>query len=182
MPYIIARWNVDQNLCQLRLQSFMNTSNAQLRLDLSRLSPRLSSSPFCKSRSLSIKGAIFLVVGPPGAGKTSLCQSTSSISLGSVRDEVKICADVTSSRGSVVQLLPVILLDEVDKIGQSNLRGDPSTAFLEILDLKQNWSFNNDYIYLSQVLFIYTTNFLDTISSPLFNRCEIVHLAGGFIQ
>ena len=104
------------------------------------------------------------------------------ISLGGVRDQAQICAYVTSSRGSVVQLLPVILLDEVDKTGQSNLHGDPSTALLEILDLKQNWSFNNDHIHLSQVLFIYTTNFLDTISSPLFNRCEIVHLAGDWFD
>jgi len=59
---------------------------------------------------------------------------------------------------------------------------DPSTALLEVLDLEQNRSFNNDYIHLSQVLFIYTANFLDTISSPLFNRCEIVHLAGDWFD
>jgi len=134
-----------------------------------------------------IEGPILFVVGLPGTGKTSLRQSIARlpfqhISLGGTQ----ICTDVASSRGFIVQVLqkascivPVILLDKVDKIGQSNLQGDPSTALLGVFDLEQNWSFNNDYInvptYLSQVLFIYTANSLDTISSPLINgHCEQV--------
>jgi len=78
----------------------------------------------------------------------------------------------------------IILLDEVDKTGQSDLHGGPSTALLEVLDLEQNWNFDYDYIsistYLSQDLFIYTASFLNTISSLLLNQCEIVHLAGFF--
>jgi len=72
------------------------------------------------------------------------------------------------------------LLDEVGKTGQSNLHGGPSAALLEVLDLEQNWNFDHDIInvptYLSQDLFIYTASFLDTISSPLLDQCEIVHL------
>jgi len=95
---------------------------------------------------------------------------------------------VASSRGSVIQVHkascvdPVILLNESDKIGQRNIHGDPSTALLEVLDLEQNWNFDHDHInvptYLYQDLFIYAASFLDTISSPLLDRCEIVHLAG----
>jgi len=72
-------------------------------------------------------------------------------------------------------------LTKLTKIGQSNFHGDPSTALLDVLDLEQNCSFNDHYINvpidLSQVLFICTANSLDLISSPLLDRCEIVHLA-----
>jgi len=116
----------------------------------------------------------------------NLCQR---ISFGSDCDEPQICTYVGSSHGFIVQALykascvdPVILLDEVDKIGQSDLHGGPSAVLLEVLDLEQNWNFDYDYInvptYLSQDLFIYTASFLDTTSLPLLSRCEIVHVAG----
>ena len=195
--------NSDEQLDPVAARAVLDADHAGLEEVKDRITEYLAVRKLRQDRGIEAdpkSGAILTLIGPPGTGKTSIGESIARatgrefvrMSLGGVRDEAEIRGHrrtyIGALPGRLVRALrdagtmnPVILLDEVDKVG-ADWRGDPSAALLEVLDPAQNHSFRDHYLDveldLSQVMFLATANVADTIPGPLLDRMEVIHFDG----
>jgi ATP-dependent Lon protease len=193
----------EEHLDPVAARAVLDTDHAGLEDVKDRITEYLAVRKLRQDRGIEAdpkSGAILTLIGPPGTGKTSIGESIARalgrefvrMSLGGVRDEAEIRGHrrtyIGALPGRLVRALrdaktmnPVILLDEVDKVG-ADWRGDPSAALLEVLDPAQNHSFRDHYLDveldLSQVMFIATANVADTIPGPLLDRMEVIRFDG----
>src|SRR2546423_2732047 len=193
----------DEHLDPVAARAVLDADHAGLEDVKDRVTEYLAVRKLRQDRGIEVdkrSGAILTLIGPPGTGKTSVGESIARatgrefvrMSLGGVRDEAEIRGHrrtyIGALPGRLVRALrdaatmnPVILLDEVDKVG-ADWRGDPSAALLEVLDPAQNHSFRDHYLDveldLSEVFFIATANVADTIPGPLLDRMEVIRFDG----
>jgi ATP-dependent Lon protease len=193
----------DEHLDPVAARAVLDADHAGLEDVKDRITEYLAVRKLREDRGIEVdpkSGAILTLIGPPGTGKTSIGESIARatgrefvrMSLGGVRDEAEIRGHrrtyIGALPGRLVRALrdagtmnPVILLDEVDKVG-ADWRGDPSAALLEVLDPAQNHSFRDHYLDvemdLSQVMFLATANVADTIPGPLLDRMEVIRFDG----